>query len=356
MKSYREIYREWRWLLYNQLDASILNLMINGELKLNIGDESYSDNRNFKKYTNDKIKDYQEKNFDVSHEQIINYDNYIYKSAKEWTNKYSSYSFASFYFLRSEFIENCYVITDNFGQNELINKISNNVIYYHWWDYLNYEELINCLIDTHFLASTSKLVKRNKLKEYIRKRFRRKEEVVDHILRQFEPKKKMIQEMNVTTRNSVVFDYNWLFSNDLKRSIRIFENECRIHYDENIIGSFYNENILFREIRKKFGKKFRVVSQGSPEWLGLQRFDIYFPDLKIAIEYQGEQHQRPVDFGGKGKRKALEQFKENLKRDAVKKKKAMKNDCKIVYVYPNYKLKKVLKNIQLEIKNKTESN
>ena len=43
-----------------------------------------------------------------------------------------------------------------------------------------------------------------------------------------------------------------------------------------------------------------AISEYSPSWLGQQRIDIYVPSLKIAIEYQGEQHFRPIGaFGGK---------------------------------------------------------
>lgn len=33
-------------------------------------------------------------------------------------------------------------------------------------------------------------------------------------------------------------------------------------------------------------------------WIGLQRLDIYFPDINVAIEYDGRQHFIPVDFFG----------------------------------------------------------
>jgi hypothetical protein len=43
----------------------------------------------------------------------------------------------------------------------------------------------------------------------------------------------------------------------------------------------------------------RVLREASPEWLGRLRLDIYLPELKLAIEHQGEQHFRPVTvFGG----------------------------------------------------------
>jgi hypothetical protein len=43
-----------------------------------------------------------------------------------------------------------------------------------------------------------------------------------------------------------------------------------------------------------------TIREYSPEWLGSQRLDIYIPSLNVAIEYNGEQHYRPVEFfGGK---------------------------------------------------------
>ena len=41
-----------------------------------------------------------------------------------------------------------------------------------------------------------------------------------------------------------------------------------------------------------------VVSQGSPKWLGAQRFDAWVPELKLAVEYQGRQHYESVEFFG----------------------------------------------------------
>ena len=138
----------------------------------------------------------------------------------------------------------------------------------------------------------------------------------------------------------------------MKRCIRIIENECRIANNEKIIGAFYNEDLLFREIARTFGEVHKVVSQGSPDWLTPQRFDIFFPDLNIAIEYQGEQHFIPVDFGGKGMRIAKIQYQENVKRDALKLDKANRNNCLIIYVLPDYDIKKVKKNITSEIRTK----
>lgn len=48
--------------------------------------------------------------------------------------------------------------------------------------------------------------------------------------------------------------------------------------------------------------------------------DIYIPDLKLAIEYDGEQHFKPVRFGGISEERAKEMFKDTKERDKLKNK------------------------------------
>ena len=56
----------------------------------------------------------------------------------------------------------------------------------------------------------------------------------------------------------------------------------------NIIDSkWLNEKSLFQMVKKKYKK---TLFQYSPEWLFPQSFDIFIPELNIAIEYQGIQH------------------------------------------------------------------
>jgi len=47
-------------------------------------------------------------------------------------------------------------------------------------------------------------------------------------------------------------------------------------------------------------------------------FDFYLPDYNCCIEYDGEQHFKPVDFASKGDEWAEELFKDNKKRDKIK--------------------------------------
>ena len=48
------------------------------------------------------------------------------------------------------------------------------------------------------------------------------------------------------------------------------------------------------------------------------RFDFYLPDYGIAIEYDGIQHFKPIDFAGKGEEWAKSNLKDTKKRDKAK--------------------------------------
>jgi hypothetical protein len=47
-------------------------------------------------------------------------------------------------------------------------------------------------------------------------------------------------------------------------------------------------------------------------------FDVYLKELHLLIEYQGEQHYKPIDFAGKGEMWAKQEFEKTIKRDNVK--------------------------------------
>ena len=71
------------------------------------------------------------------------------------------------------------------------------------------------------------------------------------------------------------------------------------------------------------------------------RFDFAIFDnkknLKFLIEYQGEQHYKPIDFGGKGKKFAEKQFQLNKKRDKIKKDYCKKNNIFLLEIpYTEY--------------------
>jgi hypothetical protein len=54
---------------------------------------------------------------------------------------------------------------------------------------------------------------------------------------------------------------------------------------------------------------------------GKQQIDIFVPSVKLAIEYDGAQHFRPVRFGGISIELARENFKKQKRSDKLKDKK-----------------------------------
>ena len=84
-----------------------------------------------------------------------------------------------------------------------------------------------------------------------------------------------------------------------------------------------NQELLFSLVKKKFNN---ARSEYSPSWLERQRFDIYIPSKKTAIEYQGLQHYQAVDFFG-----GEEGYRKNTERDMKKINLAAENNVKLIF-------------------------
>ena len=72
------------------------------------------------------------------------------------------------------------------------------------------------------------------------------------------------------------------------------------------------------------------------EWLNSQSLDFYLPEHKIAIECQGEQHFKPIDYFG-----GYDGFAKRLELDRIKYKNAKENGIKIIYYATNKRLPKI---------------
>jgi hypothetical protein len=132
-----------------------------------------------------------------------------------------------------------------------------------------------------------------------------------------------------------------------KFKMRNVENTLRVKRSLPKIGEgWISESLLFHRIKEAFPNEL-IISHGKTEWLGAQHLDIYFPELNIAIEYQGIQHQKPVEyFGGE------EAFIRGQERDLRKKKLCQANDCALLYVYPGYNERTILDQLEALIKAK----
>lgn len=66
---------------------------------------------------------------------------------------------------------------------------------------------------------------------------------------------------------------------------------------------------------------------------GLLSYDFYLPDYNLLIEYQGEQHEKPIDFKGKGKKYAKEKFKIQQEHDKRKREYANNHNINLLEIW-----------------------
>lgn len=137
------------------------------------------------------------------------------------------------------------------------------------------------------------------------------------------------------------------FYSRLKNNYRSLENHIRQEKGFNEVGSYIIEKHLLHLIMKEF-PKYTIIGQHSPEWLNGQRFDIFIKELNVAIEYNGIQHFKSIDFFGGDEGLAKTQFLDNQKRE-----RSLKNGVKIFNIDYNQdfndsfsKLIILLKNLQ----------
>tara|TARA_B110000971_G_C20023488_1_gene507564 strand:- start:86 stop:1528 length:1443 start_codon:yes stop_codon:yes gene_type:complete len=124
------------------------------------------------------------------------------------------------------------------------------------------------------------------------------------------------------------------------------QNEFRLSRGVPRIGEgWVSETDLYYKLKKHFSN-LEVMHHGKTKWLGLQHIDIWFPEYNIGVEYQGVQHQKPIDFFG-----GEEGFVKNQERDKRKKELFKKNNSYLIEVFPNYSLEVVVQDIQSIISN-----
>lgn len=97
----------------------------------------------------------------------------------------------------------------------------------------------------------------------------------------------------------------------------------------------HSENILFEKIKEIYSDTIHHYP------IGRKHLDIYIPSIKIAIEYQGEQHFRPIKwFGGD------EPFIKQTKRDLDKIQYCKDNGITLFH-YTDYQIPKVFKRYEV---------
>ena len=150
-------------------------------------------------------------------------------------------------------------------------------------------------------------------------------------------KRKEILEQNLTYYfiEEKIKDKNELWKNAYK----IYENALACQYDNverfkytSSINKWKTEELLYKLVKKLF-KENKVIYQHRPFFLrslkgGQMSYDIFICGLNIAIEYQGIQHFKPVDFFG-----GVNTYKETVERDKLKQDLSKQYNIKLIYFY-----------------------
>lgn len=118
---------------------------------------------------------------------------------------------------------------------------------------------------------------------------------------------------------------------EIARLLRHAENRARREVGLPHVGEgWVSEMHLLARARDALAD-LEVIHHGRPDWLGRQHVDIWIPQLSLAIEYQGEQHDQPIEhFGGDA---ALLTRREL---DARKAELCTQNSCTLIEVRPGY--------------------
>jgi hypothetical protein len=137
--------------------------------------------------------------------------------------------------------------------------------------------------------------------------------------------------------SNLIFEFNDSREKDI-------ENELRENFGYPLVGKMWlSETALFKMVQMLFSTKEVIHHYRGRELEGLE-LDIWIPELKLGIEYQGEQHYKVVkQWGGKAG------LQERIDRDR-KKKKLMK---KLGYAFIEFKYDEILTvgNVENKLKN-----
>lgn len=154
-------------------------------------------------------------------------------------------------------------------------------------------------------------------------------QIVDLKLAEFE--KAHGKDLVTMYREIILGNFGFYEANDVSRAIKtiLLEAESEIRAANGLPArgaGWLAESEMVRLLSQKFSPH-EVYRQYSPDWLQGMRFDAFIPDFQLAVEYQGEQHFKPIElFGGN------EGFAQTTMRDQMKRTLAEQNGIRLEYI------------------------
>lgn len=116
------------------------------------------------------------------------------------------------------------------------------------------------------------------------------------------------------------------FNKQIRRVWRVIENEVRQKFGHKRVGEAWtSETILYYVVRSLMPAR-TILRHHRPDFLEGLEFDIYIPELRIGIEYQGIQHYKPIKHWG-----GEEALRKCQERDSRKREICTNLDVKLVY-------------------------
>lgn len=127
--------------------------------------------------------------------------------------------------------------------------------------------------------------------------------------------------------------------NDYKDYLKEIKDLRNNFYTDNdiYVVKYVSEWELYKLVKENYSD---TLYQYSPPFLNRQRYDIYIPSFRLAIEYQGQQHYEEIDFFG-----PLSEIQERDKR-----KKELSDENNVNILYWKYDEKINQKNLEEKIK------
>jgi len=101
---------------------------------------------------------------------------------------------------------------------------------------------------------------------------------------------------------------------------------CKASKGEKEINGYLNKYKIYNIPQKEFDG---LLGLGN----GLLSYDFYLPTYNLLIEYQGKQHERPIDFNSEGMVKATENFKQQQEHDRRKREYAKLHNIELLEIW-----------------------
>lgn len=151
------------------------------------------------------------------------------------------------------------------------------------------------------------------------------QEILNLITLDLEETPKKYREMIPTDREEAKKLWK-LFTQQKQAILNLIESEVREKFGHKRVGEAWTSEAILYNIASTLFPKGKIYRHYRPDFLEGLELDIFLPDFRIGIEYQGIQHFEPVNHWG-----GEDAFRRLKIRDARKKELCQKASVNLIY-------------------------